>query len=386
MKRAITLKPPKGTDAKAVDRDNPPWSEEMLGPPVMRRGQATQKAPTNAFTGRMNLFWETRRLTQLREDHLTCFLAVALEVDSSFRAAYEHEVLESLAIDETRPSIARVETQPAFRGTTCRPDLQLLLTDGRTIICEHKLEACETPILMPEGETLGQLERYLELDIDKVAYFRATLDAPSGKVLDSPKYLRPRSSPHFLWRDLYEPLLMGEHVVSAWLREGFEKMGFTPPVPHLGPLWPDDSEEVRQNQLNFGKLWHSTTSYAGTHWKIGTARRCALDLGPRSPGIVNRVGLSPLAQDGTLLRIRVETDSERLPAVRERLRAANQTLPVQPEILVRKLRSGLLFVDQLVSLHLLLGKETDARAQEERLFRQVRPVLDALVTDVWRGQ
>lgn len=133
--------------------------------------------------------------------------------------------------------------------------------------------------------------------------------------------------------------------------------------------------------LNFGKLWHRTQSYAGTHWKIGTARRCALDLGPRSPGIVTRVGLSPLAQDGTLLRVRAETDSERLSIVCERLRAATQTLPVQPEMFVRKLWSGPLFVDQLVSLHLLLGKEADARAHEERLFRQVVPVLDALVTD-----
>jgi hypothetical protein len=193
----------------------------------------------------MNLFWETRRLTQAREDHLTCFLAVALEVDSSFRAAYEHKVLESLAIDDTMPSIARVETQPAFPGTSCRPDLLLWLTDGRTIICEHKLEASETPLFLPDGEKRLQLERYVELEVDKVAYFRATLEAPPSKVLDSPKYLRPRSSPHFLWRDLYEPRLMGEHVVSAWLREAFE-MGFTPPVPHIGPLWPDDSEEVRQ--------------------------------------------------------------------------------------------------------------------------------------------
>ena len=50
MKRAITLKPPKSTSAKVVDRDNPPWSEEMLGPPVMRRGRGPQKAPTKVLT------------------------------------------------------------------------------------------------------------------------------------------------------------------------------------------------------------------------------------------------------------------------------------------------------------------------------------------------
>ena len=50
MKRAITLKPPKSTSARVVDRDNPPWSEEMLGPSVMRRGRGPQKAPTKILT------------------------------------------------------------------------------------------------------------------------------------------------------------------------------------------------------------------------------------------------------------------------------------------------------------------------------------------------
>ena len=50
MKRATILKPPKSTSAKAVDRDNPPWSEEMLGSPVVRRGRGPQKAPTKVLT------------------------------------------------------------------------------------------------------------------------------------------------------------------------------------------------------------------------------------------------------------------------------------------------------------------------------------------------
>lgn len=50
MKRAITLKSPKTVSAKAVDPDNPPWSEEMLGPPMVRRGRGPQKAPTKVLT------------------------------------------------------------------------------------------------------------------------------------------------------------------------------------------------------------------------------------------------------------------------------------------------------------------------------------------------
>lgn len=50
MKRAITLKPPKNTTGKSRDRDNPPWTEDMLGPPRYRRGRGPQKAPTKVLT------------------------------------------------------------------------------------------------------------------------------------------------------------------------------------------------------------------------------------------------------------------------------------------------------------------------------------------------
>lgn len=49
MKRATTLKRPRNS-AKSKDRDNPAWSEEMLGPPVVRRGRGRQKAPTKVST------------------------------------------------------------------------------------------------------------------------------------------------------------------------------------------------------------------------------------------------------------------------------------------------------------------------------------------------
>jgi uncharacterized protein (DUF4415 family) len=50
MKRATTLKLPKTTSNKRIDPDNPPWSEEMLGPPVLKRGRGPQKAPTKVLT------------------------------------------------------------------------------------------------------------------------------------------------------------------------------------------------------------------------------------------------------------------------------------------------------------------------------------------------
>jgi uncharacterized protein (DUF4415 family) len=50
MKRAITLKSSKKISVKQIDADNPPWSEEMLGAPVVRRGRGPQKAPKKILT------------------------------------------------------------------------------------------------------------------------------------------------------------------------------------------------------------------------------------------------------------------------------------------------------------------------------------------------
>jgi len=94
MKRAITLKPPKTTSAKAVDRDNPPWSEEMLGPPVVRRGRGPQRAPTKV-------------LTTIRLD---------ADVIAFFRAqgsGYQSRINETLRRAKERGLTTRIWTPPA---------------------------------------------------------------------------------------------------------------------------------------------------------------------------------------------------------------------------------------------------------------------------------
>ncbi len=50
MKRAITLKLPKTTSNKRTNPDNPPWSEDMLGAPILKRGRGPQKSPTKVLT------------------------------------------------------------------------------------------------------------------------------------------------------------------------------------------------------------------------------------------------------------------------------------------------------------------------------------------------
>jgi uncharacterized protein (DUF4415 family) len=50
MKRATTLKKPRTFAAKVTDADNPPWSEEMLGPPTRKKGRGPQRTPTKVST------------------------------------------------------------------------------------------------------------------------------------------------------------------------------------------------------------------------------------------------------------------------------------------------------------------------------------------------
>src|SRR6185295_19965327 len=92
----------------------------------------------------MNLFLSTRRLTSAKEDHLTEFLAAALEADRAFRDAYA------------------LLTNPCTMATS--------------FACEHKIEASEAI-----GEEAGegravrrQLERYRKLPIDGLAYLRSS--------------------------------------------------------------------------------------------------------------------------------------------------------------------------------------------------------------------
>lgn len=50
MKLATTAKLPKKTSAKVADPDNPAWTEDMLGEPVLKRGRGPQAAPTKVLT------------------------------------------------------------------------------------------------------------------------------------------------------------------------------------------------------------------------------------------------------------------------------------------------------------------------------------------------
>ena len=326
-----------------------------------------------------NLFWQTRSLTKAREDHLTYFLASALECDAAFREAYQARVLPSLAKAGVVARIAQVKTQEEFPEHSCRPDLLLILEDGRRVVCEHKLGAPEGQLELDSGEIEYQLARYLKLDVAGVAYFRPHLVTLRPEVIEHPRHIRPVSQPHFLWRDLYDALSRGEHEITRWLFEGFRRLGFTPPVPHVGPLAPDDTEEVKENQRNFAKLWNSTQALASHDWKVGTGRRCELYLQSLTPNeLCSLVYVSPLTQMGSLLRFRCHTTDAQVDRTYGVLEWASAKLPYSPDLTSGKLPSGVAFVDVLVSLYTVLLGADEPEEQERRLLKQIAPLLEAL--------
>ena len=85
MKRATTAKLPKKTSAKVNDPDNPAWTEDMLGVPVLKRGRGPQAAPTKILTS-----------VRLDADILEFFKAKGAGYQSRINAALRTEVERNL--------------------------------------------------------------------------------------------------------------------------------------------------------------------------------------------------------------------------------------------------------------------------------------------------
>jgi uncharacterized protein (DUF4415 family) len=86
MKLATTAKLPKKTSAKVNDPDNPAWTEDMLGEPVLKRGRGPQAAPTKVLTS-----------VRLDADVLEFFKAQGAGYQSRINAALRMEVERNLS-------------------------------------------------------------------------------------------------------------------------------------------------------------------------------------------------------------------------------------------------------------------------------------------------
>ena len=312
----------------------------------------------------MNLFWSTRTLTAAREDHLTEFIAAALDVSKPFRSAYADYVLHGLPkkIDSGTPQIQGVKTQVSFPGTTCCPDMVLTLSDGRIIACEHKLDVLET--MGPEQDLRAQLKRYLDLPIDGLLYVRTSWKPPASEVLKDTKYLHPPDREHFLWRDFYPLLSSGSHVVLDWLREGFELLGFTPPHPSI-----------------FAKLWQRTRSQAhDLGWKVSSGSIVELYLSENSQSLASWIFISPAKFDRFLFRVTPREGG--IKSVTARLQEAVGSLSQRTEIVqhqVTRKDGKEEVVDITTSLREILGTDPMSPEQiEAGLLDFVGPLLQSL--------
>ena len=94
MKLVTTARLPKKTSAKVTDPDNPAWTEDMLGAPVLKRGRGPQTAPTKV-------------LTSIRLD------ADILEFFKAQGAGYQSRINDALRVELNRKSLQRMS--PASR-------------------------------------------------------------------------------------------------------------------------------------------------------------------------------------------------------------------------------------------------------------------------------
>ena len=85
MKLATTAKLPKKTSAKVYDPDNPAWTEDMLGAPVLKRGRGPQATPTKVLTS-----------VRLDADILEFFKSKGAGYQSRINAALRMEVERNL--------------------------------------------------------------------------------------------------------------------------------------------------------------------------------------------------------------------------------------------------------------------------------------------------
>jgi uncharacterized protein (DUF4415 family) len=97
MKLATTAKLPKKTSAEVNDPDNPAWTEDMLGAPVLKRGRGPQTTPTKVLTS-----------VRLDADVLAFFKSKGAGYQSRINAALRMEVERNLAARPTVTTRKRV--------------------------------------------------------------------------------------------------------------------------------------------------------------------------------------------------------------------------------------------------------------------------------------
>jgi len=319
----------------------------------------------------MNLFLRTRSLTSSKEDHLTEFFAALLYYNTKIRDSYAQIILNEHADKNgwISPVISKIKTQVSFPESNSRPDMLLELSDGHVIICEHKLEAIETPGSVTDDRY--QLERYLSLPVDGLVYVRANWKPPSTDIINHPKYIAQSSREHFLWRDFYPLLTDQDDFLTTTMKSAFEFLGFNPPHPFIGELYnaPDGSND--DNRRNFAKLWSKTRSFASQlGWRVSAGNIVELYLSDSPSKLTSNVYISPHMPNRFLMRFTPYPGKTKTlyDKIEDRLSASHWTTEIGISN-VKRAKGKLEVVDLTTSLEEVIGKVTsDAKQIEDSLY------------------
>ncbi|WP_434999714.1 hypothetical protein ACRZ5S_17960 [Vibrio scophthalmi] len=314
----------------------------------------------------MSLFIHTQKLTLAKEDHLTEFFAASLNASDMMKSAFVRLVFGN----DSERRLIKVETQSIYPNA--RPDMKLTFDDDSILLCENKLDAMET-IGNEHTDFAPQLERYLHLPVNGVMYIRSSWKSPSQQVLAHPKYIKPYSKPHFLWRDFYPMLVEDTNPLVKELKLGFEKMGFMPPNPIIGDL---SREAPRKQRENFSLFWLETSAAAiNLGWNVNVGDVVERYFTTPNATFVNQIYINPIKPERFLVRLTPEPGM--VLQVMDKVRMLNPN--IQPDIkqsLVTRVDGDVSVIDIEAPISSVLPDSLKTVAKlEAALFNYVMPYL-----------
>ena len=109
MNLATTAKLPKKTSARVNDPENPAWTEDMLGAPVIKRGRGLQATPTKVLTS-VRLDADILEFSKSQVRALRCPAA------KQVMSAYGEELMCAHLAKANRGALANVQRQGKCEG------------------------------------------------------------------------------------------------------------------------------------------------------------------------------------------------------------------------------------------------------------------------------
>ncbi len=213
-----------------------------------------------------DIFVKLFKLSNAKENTLTECLAATLQENPDFCRKFLM-VLCGEKVDSVPISTAKIEIKTQQSGPNSRIDMEIILNKRKKIGIENKLDS-------PEGK--GQLLKYLELPIDRLAFITREYIRVNKKVLRQTKrYLRPNDKrAHFFWSDFYRKLESSAkkypgYSLTRALFELFNHLGFKPPMSEIGDL-KNDSVVAKK----FLKYWDLTAKKLGEMGWVSKVLMC----------------------------------------------------------------------------------------------------------------